>query len=133
MEQICGYIEKITFHNSENGYTVAQLKQPQQEDLTCIVGVMPGIQPGESVRCFGQWKNHLIHGRQFEVSHFRVEAPADIVGIRKYLGSGLIKGIGPKYAGRIVERFGTNTLSIIESSPEQLLEIPGLGAKRIEK
>jgi exodeoxyribonuclease V alpha subunit len=133
MEQICGYIERITFHNSENGYTVAQLQQPNRDELTCIVGSMPGIQPGETIRCFGQWKNHLIHGRQFEVANFRVEAPADVVGIRKYLGSGLIKGIGPKYASRIVERFGTDTLSIIETSPERLLEIPGLGAKRIEK
>jgi exodeoxyribonuclease V alpha subunit len=133
MEQIYGYIERITFHNCENGYTVAQLKQPKQNDLTCIVGILPGIQPGETVRCFGQWKNHLIHGRQFEVASFRVEAPADVIGIRKYLGSGLIKGIGPKYAGRIVERFGTDTLAIIESSPERLLEVPGLGAKRIEK
>lgn len=133
MEQIYGYIERLTFHNSENGYTVAQLKQPKQTDLTCVVGVLPGIQPGETVRCFGQWKNHLIHGRQFEVTSFRIEAPADVIGIRKYLGSGLIKGIGPKYAGRIVERFGTDTLAIIESSPERLLEVPGLGAKRIEK
>lgn len=133
MEQICGYIERITFHNSENGYTVAQLKQPNHSDLTCIVGSMPGLQPGETVRCFGHWKNHLIHGRQFEVANFRIEAPADIVGIRKYLGSGLIKGIGPKYASRIVDRFGVDTLSIIEVSPEKLLEIPGLGAKRIDK
>lgn len=133
MEQICGYIERITFHNSENGYTVAQLQQSNCDELTCIVGFMPGIQPGETVRCFGQWKNHLIHGRQFETENFRVEAPADIVGIRKYLGSGLIKGIGPKYANRIVERFGTDTLFIIETSPEKLLEISGLGAKRIEK
>lgn len=133
MEQICGYIERITFHNTENGYTVAQLKQSQKEELTCIVGFMPGIQPGETVRCFGQWKNHLIHGRQFEVAQFRVEAPADIVGIRKYLGSGLIKGIGEKYASRIVDCFGQDTLNIIESSPEKLLEISGLGIKRVEK
>lgn len=133
MEQIYGYVERLTFHNSENGYTVAQLKQPKQTELTCVVGVMPGIQPGETVRCFGQWKQHLIHGRQFEVANFRVEAPADVVGIRKYLGSGLIKGIGPKYANRIVERFGTDTLAIIESAPEKLFEIAGLGAKRIEK
>jgi exodeoxyribonuclease V alpha subunit len=133
MEQICGYIERITFHNSENGYTVVQLKQSHQTDLICVVGIMPGIQPGETVRCFGQWKNHLIHGRQFEIANFRVEAPSDVVGIRKYLGSGLIKGIGHKYAGRIVDRFGTDTLMIIESAPEKLLEIPGLGVKRIEK
>lgn len=133
MEQIYGYIERITFHNIENGYTVAQLKQPRRTELTCIVGTMPGLQPGETVRCFGQWKNHLIHGRQFEVSSFRVEAPADIVGIKKYLGSGLIKGIGPKYAGRIVEKFGVDTLNIIDLSPEKLLEVTGLGQKRIEK
>lgn len=134
MEQVSGYIERITFHNPENGYTVAQLQPAKRSGgLICLVGAMPGIQPGETVRCFGEWKNHLIHGRQFEVSNFRVEAPADIVGIRKYLGSGLIKGIGPKYAGRIVDRFGTDTLNIIESSPEKLLEIAGLGPKRMEK
>lgn len=133
MEQIYGYIERITFHNLENGYTVAQLKQAKQSELTCIVGFMPGIQPGETVRCFGKWKNHLVHGRQFEVSSFRVEAPADVVGIKKYLGSGLIKGIGPKYANRIVEKFGTDTLNVIDQTPEKLLEITGLGAKRIEK
>src|ERR1700733_8180645 len=127
MEHIFGYIERLTFHNSDNGYTVARLKLNDRNDLICIVGVMPGLQPGETVRCFGQWKNHLVHGRQFEVDHFRVEAPADIVGIRKYLGSGLIKGIGSKYAGRIVDRFGTDTLTIIEHTPEKLLEISGLG------
>ena len=133
MEQICGYIERLTFHNPENGYTVAQLQQPKRNGLICIVGIMPGIQPGETVRCFGQWKNHLTHGRQFEVDHFHVEAPADLVGIRKYLGSGLIKGIGPKFAGRIVDKFGLDTLTIIENSPEKLLEIPRLGAKKMEK
>ncbi len=132
-EQICGHIERITFHNSENGYTVAQLKQPRHTELTCIVGCMPGIQPGETVRCFGEWKTHLIHGRQFEVTFHQIEAPADIIGIKKYLGSGLIKGIGPKYASRIVEKFGVDTLHIIDQSPEKLLDIPGLGAKRIEK
>lgn len=133
MEQICGHIERLTFYNSENGYTVAQLKQKGKQDLICIVGTLPGIQPGETVRCFGHWKNHLVHGRQFEVEQFRVEAPADIVGIQKYLGSGLIKGIGPKYSSRIVERFGVDTLAIIETNPERLLEIPGLGEKRLIK
>ncbi|WP_042280073.1 SF1B family DNA helicase RecD2 [Candidatus Protochlamydia sp. R18] len=133
MEQICGYVERLTFHNSENGYTVAQLQQPKQSELTCIVGCMPGIQPGETIRCNGNWKTHLIHGRQFEISSFRIEAPADILGIKKYLGSGLIKGIGPKYATRIVDIFGIDTLKIIEESPQRLLEIEGLGAKRVEK
>jgi exodeoxyribonuclease V alpha subunit len=133
MDQISGYIERLTFHNVENGYTVAQLKQPKKDSLVCLVGSMPGIQPGETVRCFGSWKNHLVHGKQFEIANFQVEAPADIIGIRKYLGSGLIKGIGPKYATRIVDLFGVDTLSIIEHSPERLKEVAGLGGKRIEK
>lgn len=133
MEQIDGYIERITFHNPENGYTVAQLQLSKRSTLVCIVGSMPGIQPGETVRCYGQWKNHLIHGRQFEIDHFKVEAPADLIGIKKYLGSGLIKGIGHKFAGRIVDQFGVETLDIIEKDPARLLEIPGLGAKRMEK
>lgn len=133
MEQICGQVERLTYYNSENGYTVAQLKIKGQPATTCVTGIMPGIQPGETVRCFGHWKNHLVHGRQFEMDHFRVEAPADIAGIQKYLGSGLIKGIGAAYSGRIVERFGIETLAIIDCQPEKLLEIPGLGAKRLER
>lgn len=133
MDQIAGILERLTFTNSENGYTVGQLKAKGMPALVCIVGTMPGIQPGETIRCFGNWKNHLVHGRQFEVERFQVEAPVDIVGIQKYLGSGLIKGIGPKYSEKIVEKFGTDTLAIIEASPEKLLEIPGLGEKRLEK
>lgn len=133
MEQICGIIERITFHNSESGYTVAQLKISGHKELVCVVGIIPGVQVGESIRCFGQWKNHLVHGRQFELTQFQIEVPADIVGISKYLGSGLIKGIGSKYASRIVDQFGTDTLQIIDKEPERLLEIPGLGSKRVEK
>lgn len=133
MEQISGYIERITFHNGENGYTIAHLIMPKHKDTVCIVGIMPGIQPGETVRCFGEWKNHLVHGKQFIIDHFRVEAPADEVGIRKYLGSGLIKGIGRKYADKIVDLFGVDTLAIIEATPERLKEISGLGAKRIDQ
>lgn len=133
MDQILGYVERITFQSIENGFTVAQLQQPKSKELLCIVGTMPGLQPGETIRCFGQFKNNLLHGKQFEVSSYKTEAPADIVGIKKYLGSGLIKGIGPKYAARIVEKFGTDTLNIIDQFPEKLSEIQGLGAKRVEK
>jgi len=133
MEQICGYIERITYQNPENGYTVAQLQEPRRKELTCIVGSMPLLQPGETVRCSGEWKTHLIHGCQFSVSEYHVEAPSDVLGIRKYLGSGLIKGIGPKYAERIVALFGTNTLNVIDAQPQRLLEVPGLGKKRLEQ
>lgn len=131
MDTIHGYIERITFQSEESGFTVAQLQQPGRSDLTCIVGTMPTLQPGETVRCSGEWKRHLIHGRQFEVKEYHLEAPADIVGIQKYLGSGLVKGIGPVYAKRIVEQFGLSTLDIIDKSPKKLLEVEGIGAKRI--
>lgn len=133
MEEICGYIERITYQNPENGYTVAQLKESGRQELTCIVGSMPDLKPGETIRCQGAWKNHLVYGRQFIVSSHRIEAPADLIGIKKYLGSGLIKGIGHKYANRIVEKFATNTLEIIDKTPERLLEVEGVGKKRVEK
>ncbi len=133
MDQIYGYIDKITFQNPENGYTIAKLKITRQKEVVCIVGNLPSIQPGETIRCFGQWKRHLIHGNQFIVDHYRTEAPSDIVGITKYLGSGLIKGIGPVYATRIVEKFGTDTLNIIDSNPDELIEIAGLGKKRLDR
>lgn len=132
MEQIIGYIERITFQNPDNGYTVAQLKEPHRRELTCVVGLMPTVRAGETVRCRGQWKNHLVHGRQFEVEEHTVEAPAEILGIKKYLASGLIRGIGPVYAERIVERFGEDTLGVIDVNTNLLLEIPGIGKKRIE-
>lgn len=133
METITGYVERITFQNPDTGYTVAQLQQPKRKELTCIVGNMPMVRPGETVRCIGKWQQHLVHGRQFIVEQCFVEAPADVIGIKKYLGSGLIKGIGHTYAGRIVEKFGAATLKIIDETPEQLLEVEGLGRKRLEK
>ncbi len=133
MDSIFGYIERITFQNTENGYTIAQLKGTQRSELMCIVGFMPTVTPGVTVRCFGGWKQHLVHGRQFMVSEYRIEAPADIAGIKKYLGSGLIKGIGPTYAARIVEQFDVDTLTIIDQSPERLKEVKGLGKKRLEQ
>jgi len=130
MEDILGYIERITYQNPTNGYTVAKLKQKGRKDLTCIVGFMPTVKPGETVRCMGSWKQHLIHGNQFEVEELNQEAPADVVGIEKYLGSGLIKGIGPVYAKKIVKKFKEDTLHIIDKYPDRLLEIPGLGPKK---
>lgn len=132
MNELLGYIERITFQNPENGYTVAQLKEKNRKDLHCIVGNMPGLQPGETICCQGLWKNHLVYGQQFIVETHRIETPADVIGIKKYLSSGLIKGIGAKYAARIVEKFDTETLTIIDKYPERLNEIEGLGKKRID-
>lgn len=131
--EIVGYIERITFQNGETGYTVAQLKEKNRSDLVCLVGSLPALQPGETVRCKGQWKQHLVYGNQFCVEAYQVEAPADVIGIKKYLGSGLVKGIGHKFASRIVDKFEEETLHIIDQHPERLLEVEGLGKKRMEK
>jgi exodeoxyribonuclease V alpha subunit len=93
---------------------------------------MMGVQPGEFVRCWGTWKKHLVYGSQFEVSQFKSEIPADVEGIKKYLGSGLIKGIGPSYAQKIVDHFGASTFDILDSHPEKLIDVKGLGKKKVE-
>ncbi len=112
MDQIFGYIERITFHNEENGFTVARLKLPKKKDLVTAVGILPGIQPGESVRLLGHWKNNATHGMQFEVKECHIERPCDRAGIQKYLESGMVRGIGRTYAERIVKAFGEKTLEI---------------------
>jgi exodeoxyribonuclease V alpha subunit len=133
MDEVFGYIERLTFQNDENGFAVAHLKEAGRRDLICLVGVMPSLKAGETIRCFGRWKQHLVHGKQFEVQEMKREAPADLIGIEKYLGSGLIKGIGPAYAKRIVDRFGTATLDVIDKDPGRLTEVGGIGHKRIDK
>jgi exodeoxyribonuclease V alpha subunit len=132
MEEIYGYVESIVFYEEERGFTVARMKEPRKRELTCIVGTMPSLQPGESLRCRGTWKHHPQYGVQFEVSSFDFEAPSDLLGIQKYLESGMIKGIGPVYAQRIVNHFGTETLQIIDDTPERLHEVQGIGSKRVE-
>jgi exodeoxyribonuclease V alpha subunit len=124
-------IERITYANEETGYTVARVAAIQSgDDLLTVVGSLLGVQPGERVQLWGRWKAHPQYGRQFEVQSYRTMLPATIQGIRRYLGSGLIKGIGPKMAERIVDYFGIETLRIIEEEPVRLGEVPGLGPKR---
>lgn len=132
-EPLSGYVDAIVFVQPENGFTVARLKEPKKKDLTIIVGYLPGLQAGENVICKGSWKNHPNHGRQFEVSEYTVEAPSDILGIQKYLESGLVKGIGPVYAKKIVDRFGAETLEVIDKTPHRLYEVEGLGKKKIRQ
>ncbi|MCH9609023.1 MAG: ATP-dependent RecD-like DNA helicase [Chlamydiales bacterium] len=133
MDQIFGYIERITFQNTENGFTVARLKQPRKNELTTIVGKLPQLHPGESVRLLGSWKTNPTHGIQFDVAECEIEEPSDVVGIQKYLESGMIKGIGPIYAKRIVKRFGEKTLEVIDQHPNRLSNIEGIGKKRLEQ
>lgn len=133
MDQIFGFIERITFVNSENGFTVARLQEPKKKELTTIVGSFSSLAPGETIMCSGTWKFNSQHGPQFEVTSYQIQAPKDLVGIQKYLESGLIKGIGPKYAERIVQTFGSNTLQIIDESPLKLLNVHGIGEKKVHR
>ncbi|MFI2258626.1 SF1B family DNA helicase RecD2 [Streptomyces tubercidicus] len=126
-----GVLERITYANEENGYTVARVDTGRGSgDLLTVVGALLGAQPGESLRMEGRWGSHPQYGKQFTVENYTTVLPATIQGIRRYLGSGLIKGIGPRIADRIVEHFGTDTLDIIEGEPGRLVEVPGLGPKR---
>lgn len=131
MEEIFGYIDNILFSEEENGFTVAKIKEPKKREVTPIVGVLPSIQVGETIRCKGKWKIHPKFGQQFEVDSFTSEAPSDLVGIQRYLESGMIKGIGPAYAERIIKKFGVDTLDVLDQKPQKLLSVPGIGEKRV--
>lgn len=131
MAVIEGVLERITYANEENGYTVARVDTGRGAgDLLTVVGALLGAQVGESLRMEGRWGSHSQYGKQFTVENYTTVLPATIQGIRRYLGSGLIKGIGPVMADRITTHFGVDTLDIIENAPKRLVEVPGLGPKR---
>jgi exodeoxyribonuclease V alpha subunit len=131
-ESFKGYIDRITFHNPENGYTIARLVVEEGEERITVVGAIAALKEGESVQVEGMWVNHPKYGRQFKIEKYRPVYPSTLEGIEKYLGSGLIKGVGPVSAKRIVEHFGGQTLEIIDADPQRLQEVPKLGKKRVE-
>jgi exodeoxyribonuclease V alpha subunit len=127
-----GVIERLTFHSEETGYAIARLKVPKAEDLITIVGNFANIQAGQTLALEGTWRSHPKYGDQFQVSQYRETKPATLTGIEKYLGSGLIKGVGPVTAKRIVAHFGLETLAVIEEQIERLIEVPGIAKKRVK-
>jgi len=128
-----GVLERIVFFNEENGFTVARLQVPKRQELVAIVGVLPSPMPGETLRLKGEWVVDNKFGEQFRVQSCLSVLPATITGIQKYLGSGMVKGIGPIMAKRIVTRFALETLDVIEDNPEKLLEVEGIGSVRVER
>lgn len=126
-------LERITFQNEQNGYTVARVTPHGKNYTVTVIGKLVGVQVGESLELEGRWVDHPEHGRQFEIERYRNLLPATVEGIRRYLGSGLIKGVGPVTAKRIAETFGIYTLHVIDNEPHRLREVPGLGAKRVER
>jgi len=132
MTSLSGVVERITFVNEENGFTVCRLKSKGYPDLITVVGNLPGVNAGAVLELKGTWKVDAKYGRQFVVASYSERMPATAAGIEKYLGSGLIKGIGPVYAKRIVKKFKEDTLRVIEEEPDLLLNIEGIGEKRLE-
>ncbi|HEX30616.1 TPA: ATP-dependent RecD-like DNA helicase, partial [Candidatus Poribacteria bacterium] len=134
MEVLKGTLERIVYVNEETGYTIARFSSPDFpfEQIT-VVGNLMSAYPGESLILKGWWVNNPKYGRQFKIMDYETTMPATVVGIKKYLGSGLIKGIGPIMASRIVNAFGLETIDVIEKNPERLFEVPGIGPKRVER
>lgn len=128
-ETVTGYIDHIIFRNEQNGYTVMVLKQAGEEELTCV-GTFPDITQGATIEASGSYIHHPVYGKQFQIASFTEKIPEDSLAMERYLGSGAIKGIGAALAGRIVRRFGEDTLRIVEEEPERLAEIKGISEKK---
>jgi exodeoxyribonuclease V alpha subunit len=127
-----GVLERITFYNEENGFLIGKLKGNDKSAEVAVVGKAPKVQCGETLALKGKWVNHPKHGRQFSFSSFESKLPASAYGIRKYLASGLIHGIGKTYANKIVDKFGADTLNVISEDSGRLSEVGGIGKKRIK-
>ncbi|MCW3055678.1 MAG: recD [Chthonomonadales bacterium] len=131
LEAVIGVLERVTYHNEENGYTIARLAVEGARDLVTLVGNFSNPVVGEQLTCEGRWTAHREFGRQFAVERYHTSKPATAFAIEKYLGSGLIKGVGPVMAKRMVELFGLETLDVIENDPRELLKVEGIGEKRV--
>src|SRR6516165_5742659 len=132
-EVMGGLVDRVTFHNSENGFCVLRVKARGQRDLITVIGHAAMISAGEFVQASGAWINDRTHGVQFKASFLKATAPTTIEGIEKYLGSGMIRGIGPVYAKKLVRAFGGAVFDIIEQEPQRLREVTGIGPKRAER
>src|SRR4051795_89914 len=132
-EALAGLVERVTYHNPDNGFCVLRVKARGQRDLVTLVGAAAAITAGEFVQASGTWVNDRVHGLQFKAAFLRAAPPTTREGIEKYLGSGMVKGIGPVYAKRLVAAFGEAVFDVIEQQPERLREVAGIGPKRAER
>jgi exodeoxyribonuclease V alpha subunit len=130
---LAGLVERVTFHSAESGFCVLRVKVRGHRDLVTVLGSAADVHAGESIQASGQWQQHREHGLQFRASFLEVVPPSSIEGIRRYLGSGMIKGIGPHFAGRLVAAFGEAVLDVIERTPQRLLEVDGIGKTRLKR
>ena len=133
MEKLRCVVERITYHNEMNGYSVIRCRAKGFGELVTVVGLMPEVHVGSVLQLTGSWRIDAKYGRQFSIESFEETLPATVYGIEKYLGSGMIRGIGPKYARRIVQTFGRDTLDVIENDPDRLFQVPGIGKTRVDQ
>ncbi len=135
LEQVSGVIERITFYNEDNGFCVLKVQpsNSKQSNLITVIGSLCNVTVGEYINCQGNWVKNNTHGLQFQAKTLNLTTPNTLAGIEKYLSSGLIKGIGPFFAKKIIDLFGLKVFDIIEETPEQLLQVPGIGSKRYQK
>src|SRR5919109_1242728 len=133
MEQLTGAVERVTFHSEETGFCVLRVKVRGHRDLVTVVGTAATITPGEYVEGQGVWVNDRTHGLQFKTQALRVVPPSTLEGIEKYLGSGMVKGIGPHFAKKLVQAFGEAVFDVIEQTPNRLTELDGIGPKRKQR
>lgn len=129
-DALTGVLERIMFLNEENHYTIAEFRPDEGDERVTIVGALPGVQCGETLRLQGTWSTHAQHGAQFKVERFTSELPSSVYGIRKYLGSGLVPGVGKVYANKIVDAFGTDTFRVLSEDSGRLRGVPGIGKVR---
>jgi len=132
-EPLSGLVERVTFHSPDTGFCVLRVLVRGHREPVTVIGSVAAIQPGEHIQASGQWDNHRDHGLQFKASFLKASMPTTLAGIEKYLGSGLIKGIGPVYAGKLVKAFGEGVFDLIETDPDRLAEITGIGPVRIRR
>jgi exodeoxyribonuclease V alpha subunit len=132
-EVLVGLVERVTFHNGENGFCVLRAKARGHRDLVTVVGHAATISAGEWITASGEWINDRAHGQQFKARFLRTSTPSSIDGIEKYLGSGMIRGIGPVYAKKMVKAFGEKVFDVIEAEPDRLREVTGIGAVRARR
>jgi exodeoxyribonuclease V alpha subunit len=133
LDRLAGLVERVTFHNEQNGFCVLRLKVKGERELITLIGHAPVVSPGEYASASGNWVTDREHGRQFRAVFVKIYPPTTLTGIERYLGSGMVKGIGPVYAGKLVKAFGAAVFDVIEQSPERLREIPGIGEVRARK
>jgi exodeoxyribonuclease V alpha subunit len=132
-EVLAGLVERVTFHNAENGFCVLRIKARGHRDLITVVGHAASIAAGEFVQATGAWNNDRTHGLQFKAGFLRTTMPTTAEGIEKYLGSGMIRGIGPVYAKKLVKAFGADVFDVIEREADRLREVPGIGPVRVKR